>query len=82
MELLLCFSYKVGTNQLMGVGFNAWRFHDLCGFEPPFSPRPHMLRINVCLCVESNLVWYLLRGEVGSHLPVCRAPGTPVALYK
>lgn len=46
------------------------------------SPRPHMLRINVCLCVESNLVWYLLRGEVGSHLPVCRAPGTPVALYK
>lgn len=35
-----------------------------------FSPHPHMLRINVCCCVKSNLVWYLLRGEVGSHLYV------------
>ena len=35
-----------------------------------FSPHSHMLCINVCRCVKSNLVWYLLRGEVGSHLYV------------
>lgn len=36
----------------------------------PFSSRPHMLHINICRCVKSNFVWYLLRGEVGSHLDV------------
>lgn len=31
---------------------------------------PHTLCINVCCCVKTNFVWYLLRGEVGSHLDV------------
>lgn len=69
-DLFLSFLQKTGTNKLTGAGFNAWRLHDLCGFEPLFSLHPHMLCINVCLCVKSNLVWYLLRGEVGSHLYV------------
>lgn len=66
----------------MGAGFNAWRFQDLSGFEPHFSPRPHMLCVNVCHRAKSDLVWCLLRGEVGSHLTASHTPGTPVALQK